>query len=100
MFFRGISAGFIMAAMVWLLPSAGEGAQFYIIALMTYLIGVGDFAHIVAGSVEAYLLLWAGEIGLGPLLGGFTLPVLLGNVVGGTVLFALISYAQVMNEID
>jgi formate/nitrite transporter FocA (FNT family) len=26
-------------------------------------------------------------------------PVLLGNIVGGTALFALLSYAQVMNEI-
>ena len=29
----------------------------------------------------------------------FTIPVLLGNVVGGTALFALLSYAQVMKEI-
>jgi formate-nitrite transporter family protein len=27
------------------------------------------------------------------------MPVLLGNIVGGTALFALISYAQVMKEI-
>jgi formate/nitrite transporter FocA (FNT family) len=27
------------------------------------------------------------------------LPVLIGNMIGGTVLFALISYAQVMEEI-
>jgi formate/nitrite transporter FocA (FNT family) len=33
------------------------------------------------------------------MIGGFALPVLAGNVVGGTVLFALISYAQVMKEI-
>jgi formate-nitrite transporter family protein len=29
----------------------------------------------------------------------FLAPVLLGNMVGGTALFALISYAQVMEEI-
>jgi len=29
----------------------------------------------------------------------FTLPVLLGNIVGGSALFALLSYAQVMHEI-
>jgi formate/nitrite transporter FocA (FNT family) len=34
------------------------------------------------------------------MLGGFTLPVLLGNILGGTVLFALISYAQVMRELE
>jgi len=56
-FFRAISAGFLIAALVWLIPSA-EAAAFHVIAMMTYnyLIGVGGFQHIVAGSVEAFLL--------------------------------------------
>ena len=33
------------------------------------------------------------------MLGGFIVPVLIGNVIGGTALFALISYAQVKDEI-
>jgi formate-nitrite transporter family protein len=39
--------------------------------------------------------------GVGRLLfsGKYQIPVLLGNIVGGTALFALISYAQVMKEI-
>ncbi|MGE5271362.1 MAG: formate/nitrite transporter family protein [Thiohalocapsa sp.] len=97
MFFRAISAGFLIAAMVWLIPSA-EGTQFHVVTVMTYLIAIGSFQHIVAGSVEAFLLVAHGELGVGAMLGGFTLPVLLGNVVGGTALFALISYAQVMHE--
>ena len=60
MFFLGIPAGFLVAAMVWLMPSAGESVQFYVVGLMTYLIGLGGFAHIVAGSVEAFLLMWHG----------------------------------------
>ena len=92
--------GTLVAAMVWLLPSAGESVQFHVVGLMTYLIGLGGFAHIVAGSVEAFLLLAHGEMGIGALLGGFTLPVLAGNIVGGTALFAVISYAQVMQEIE
>ncbi len=97
--FRAVTAGFLMAAMVWLIPAA-EGAQFYVIFLMTYLIGLADAAHIVAGSVEAFMLVVNGELGLGTMLGSFTVPVLIGNVVGGTVLFALLSYAQVMKELD
>ena len=95
---RGITSGYLMAAMVWLVPAA-RVAQFHIVLLMTYLIGVGNFAHIVAGSVEAFLLVANGELGPWSMLGGFTLPVLVGNIVGGTALFALISYAQVMKEI-
>jgi formate/nitrite transporter FocA (FNT family) len=98
MFFRAIAAGFLMAAMVWLIPSA-ESAQFYVIVLMTYLISAGGFMHIVAGSVEAFLLALDGQLGWLAMLGQFVLPTLVGNIVGGTALFALIAYAQVMKEI-
>jgi len=96
--FRGITAGFLMAAMVWLIP-ASSGAQFQVVAVMTYLISLSGAAHIVAGSAEAFMLLANGGIGIGQMLGAFTLPVLVGNIVGGTALFALLSYAQVMKEI-
>lgn len=98
MLFHGVTAGFLMAAMVWLIPAAGQ--QFYVVYLMAYLIGVSDSAHIVAGSYEVFLLAASGELGIGALLGGFVAPVLAGNVIGGTVLFAMLSYAQVMKEIE
>jgi formate-nitrite transporter family protein len=98
MFFKGISSGFLIAAMVWAIPSA-ETAKFHIVTLMTYLIAVGGFTHIVAGSMEAFLLVTNGELSASAMLLQFTLPVLLGNIVGGSALFALLSYAQVMHEI-
>jgi formate-nitrite transporter family protein len=98
MFFKAIPAGFLVAAMVWLIPGAGA-AQFQVITLMTYLIAVGGFMHIIAGSVEAFLLVASGGLGVGTMITHFTLPVLLGNIIGGTALFALIAYAQVMEEI-
>ena len=39
-----------------------------------------------------------GELGIPALVLDFLAPALLGNIVGGTVLFALLSYAQVMQE--
>ena len=98
MFYKAIPSGFLIAAMVWAIPSA-DTAKFHIIALLTYVIAIAGFAHIVAGSVEGFMLLLVGKVALGALIEGFTLPVLMGNIVGGTVLFALISHAQVMNEI-
>ena len=98
MFFRAISAGFLIAAMVWLIPSA-DAAQFHVITLMTYLIAAGGFMHIVAGSMEAFMLVVSGQLGVWSMITDFTVPVLLGNIVGGTVLFAVLSYAQVMKEI-
>lgn len=98
MFFRAISAGFLVAAMVWMIPTA-ENQQFMVITIMTWLIAVGGFTHIIAGSMEAYLLAFAGAWQWWQMPVDFILPVLLGNIIGGTVLFAVISYAQVMKEI-
>ena len=98
MLFRAIAAGFLMAAMVWLMPGA-EGAQFHVITLMTWLIAVGGFTHIIAGSMESYLLVFSGEWVWWRMITDFMVPVLIGNTIGGTALFALIAYAQVMDEI-
>lgn len=99
MFLKGIVAGWLIAALVWMLPSS-EGTEILIIALITYIIALGDFTHIIAGSVEAIYMCLIGEVGFWHALGGFFLPTLLGNVAGGTVLFALISYAQVRQELE
>lgn len=99
MVFRGITAGFLMAAMVWLMPGA-DTMHFHVVFVLTYLIGIADAVHIVTGSVQAFMLLASGEGHAGALLFGFGLPVLAGNIIGGTALFAVISYAQVMKEIE
>jgi formate/nitrite transporter FocA (FNT family) len=49
--------------------------------------------------MEAYLLVLAGDWLWWQMIGHFIVPVLIGNIIGGTALFALISYAQVMSEI-
>ena len=98
MTFRAIASGFLIAAMVWLIPSA-EAAQFHVIVIITYLIAAAGFMHIVAGSVEAFFLVLNGDLGVVPMVTDFFVPVLIGNVIGGTALFALIAYAQVMKEI-
>jgi formate/nitrite transporter FocA (FNT family) len=98
MAFRGVSSGFLIAAMVWMIPAA-ESAKFWVITLMTWLIAIGNFTHIVAGSMEANLLVLSGDWTWWQMLWQFFAPALVGNVIGGTALFALISYAQVMEEI-
>jgi len=98
MAFRGVTSGFLIAAMVWMLPTA-ESAKLPVITLMTWLIAVGGFTHVIAGSLEAYLLVFAGDWEWWRFITSFFIPVLIGNMVGGTALFALISYAQVMEEI-
>jgi formate-nitrite transporter family protein len=98
MLVRGISAGFLIAVLVWLMPSA-EGSEFEMTVVLTYLIAIGGFQHIVAGSMEAFMLGLAGLQSVAQIVFGFIVPVLLGNILGGTALFAVLSYAQVMKEI-
>jgi formate-nitrite transporter family protein len=95
---RGIPAGFLIAAMVWLLPSA-DTAQFHVIAFITYVIAAAGFSHIIAGSVEAFFLALHGVMSWPGVFGSFIAPVLIGNIIGGTALFGLIAYGQVMHEI-
>lgn len=99
MFLKAIIAGWLIAALVWMIPSA-EGSEFLVITLMTYLIALGDFTHVIAGSAEAFYLLFEGRTDLIQLVGRFLLPTLAGNVFGGTILFAVLSYAQVREEIS
>ena len=99
MFVKGIMAGWLIAALVWMLPSS-EGTEIFIITLIPYIIALGDFTHIIAGSVEAIYMCLIGEVSFWQAAGGFFVPTLLGNVAGGTVLFALISYAQVREELE
>ncbi len=98
MFTRGIAAGWIIATLVWLLPSSGNGS-ILVIVLMTYLIALAELAHVVAGSVEVFLLVFHGDISWSESILGFLLPALAGNIIGGSALFAIIVYAQVREEI-
>ncbi|WP_107844358.1 formate/nitrite transporter family protein [Litoreibacter ponti] len=98
-FQRGIPAGVLVAAIVWLLPES-EGSKFFVIVVFTWLIAAGDFTHVVAGSVEmAYLMVQGLLTPLDGLL-QFFLPVLAGNIVGGTVIFTLLAFGQVRDELD
>ncbi|MCA0919316.1 formate/nitrite transporter family protein [Pseudooceanicola nanhaiensis] len=92
----GIPAGFYVAAIVWMLPSSRAGAPF-VIMLFTYLIAMGDFTHVIAGSAELFLLLISGETGLGH-AAALLVCTLIGNILGGTGLFALLAYGQVADE--
>nr|WP_256995424.1 formate/nitrite transporter family protein [Rhizobium sp. L1K21] len=98
MFLRAIAAGWIIATVVWLLPSA-EGSRFHIIVLLTYLISLFHLAHIIAGSVEMATLLFSGQLSVLRALTHFYIPTLVGNIIGGSALFALISYAQIAGEL-
>jgi formate/nitrite transporter FocA (FNT family) len=97
-FLLGMPAGFLVAAIAWILPNA-RGSEFWVIMLITYVIAMGGFSHVVAGSGEAWICWLAGAATLSHATLGFILPSLLGNIVGGTGLFAVLAHGQVRAEI-
>ncbi len=99
MFTKGVLAGWLIAILVWLLPSV-EKTKIAIIVIVTYLIAIGGFTHIIVGTVESLYLVFAGEIAFADFVWHFALPTLAGNVVGGSFIFALISHAQVRSGGD
>ncbi|WP_075181376.1 formate/nitrite transporter family protein [Pantoea sp. 1.19] len=98
MFANAVVSGWIIATMVWMFPSAGS-AKLVVIILMTWLVALGDLAHIVVGSVEVLYLVFTGAISWQGFLWPFALPTLAGNIVGGTFIFALISHAQIRSDL-
>lgn len=97
MFTKGIFAGWLMATLVWI-NAAAPAAKLWLVLLVTYLIAIGGFTHIVVGSAEVAYLALAGEVSWLEAATHFAVPTLLGNIFGGTFIFTLISHAQVQSE--
>jgi formate/nitrite transporter FocA (FNT family) len=98
-FVRAVFAGWLIALMVWLLPSA-ETARLWIIIIITYIVALAAPSHIIAGSVECAYLVLLGQAGLQDYAVRFFLPTLLGNIAGGVTLVAVLNYGQVAPEIE
>ncbi len=98
-FAKGLVAGWLIATLVWLIPAAGS-AKIWVILIVTYLIAILDLTHIIAGSTEVFYRVFSGKAGWADYLFHFALPILAGNVVGGTFIFALISHAQIRSDMN
>ncbi|MHB1512402.1 MAG: formate/nitrite transporter family protein [Acidiferrobacter sp.] len=88
-----VFAGWLVALMVWLLPAA-ETARVIIIILLTYVISIAGFPHLIAGSVEAFYLVLRGVISWQEYFTRFMIPTFIGNVSGGVILVAALNHAQ------
>jgi formate/nitrite transporter FocA (FNT family) len=91
-FLHAVYAGWLIALMVWMLPAV-KGGRLAVIVLMTYLVGLGGFAHVIAGASEVFYAAVRGEAAWSGVL-GYLAPTLLGNVLGGLTLVAALNHAQ------
>jgi formate/nitrite transporter FocA (FNT family) len=94
---RAIFAGWLIALMVWLLPAA-ESSQLWVIVIITSLVGLGEFPHIIAGSVEVFYAVAIKAVSWSEYFGKFMIPTLIGNILGGVTLVAALNHAQVAQD--
>jgi formate/nitrite transporter FocA (FNT family) len=92
--FKAVFAGWLLALMVWLLPVA-DASRVLVIIIVTYLVGLADFSHIIGGSSQA---LYAVISGAAPWKGYlfYLVATLFGNILGGVSLVAALNHAQVV----
>jgi formate/nitrite transporter FocA (FNT family) len=93
---KAVFAGWLVALMAWLVASTHSTfAQVALIWLTTAPIAAFGFRHSIAGAVEAFYRAFAGDASWGAMLGEFLVPALIGNIVGGVILVALLNHGQV-----
>jgi formate-nitrite transporter family protein len=96
---RAIFAGWLIALMVWLLPSARSG-RLLTVLVITYVVAVTKLSHVIAGSAEVAYSVLNGNVGIGDYLTRFLCPTLIGNILGGVSLVALLNHAAIAPEIN
>ena len=95
-FYKGIWAGWLVALMAWLIGATRDTtAQIALVWLATSPIAAFGFKHSIAGAVEAFYRAGIADASWGAMIGGFEIPAILGNILGGVVLVGLVNHGQV-----
>lgn len=95
---RAVFAGWLIALMVWLLPSA-RSARLLTILIVTYTVGVSRLTHVIASSAEAAYAVMTGAAAFSDYFVVFLLPTLIGNVIGGVAMVAIVNHGAIAPEI-
>lgn len=99
--YAAVFAGWLIALMAWLLAATHSSlAQIVLIWLCTAPIAALRFRHSIAGAVEAFYRAAIGDASWGAMLGGFVVPAVIGNAIGGVLLVALLNHSQVAADRD
>lgn len=92
---RGIFAGWLIAFIVWLMP-ATPAERFWVILMLTWLVGLGELSHSIAGSIETLYVVLTGDATWRQFAVNFFVPAVLGNTIGGVSFVAVLNHAQLV----
>jgi len=99
-FWSGVIAGWMIALAAWLVSASHSiTGSVMVIWMLTYVVGLGDFAHCIASSCEIMTTVLSHHA---PWVAYFQWfgPAVLGNILGGVCLVTILEYGQVIYGSD
>jgi formate/nitrite transporter FocA (FNT family) len=95
-FWSGVIGGWMIALTAWLVSGSHSiTGSVAVIWLLTYIVGLGDFAHCIAGSCEILVTVLTHHASWFAYPQWF-IPAVLGNICGGVGLVTILEYGQVI----
>jgi formate/nitrite transporter FocA (FNT family) len=94
-FWSGVIGGWLIALVAWTVTASHWTiGQLAIVYLLTFVVGVGHFAHCIAGSGEILSAVMAGSVSASRYL-QWLASATSGNICGGVLIVSLLNYGQV-----
>ena len=94
-FWSGVIGGWIIALVAWMVTASHWTiGQIAVIWLLTFVVGIGHFAHCVASSGEIMSAVFAGHVAFAHYLHWLAMATA-GNIVGGVFIVTLLNFGQV-----
>jgi formate/nitrite transporter FocA (FNT family) len=94
-FWSAVIGGWIIALVAWLVSGSHSiTGSVMLIWLLTFLVGLGHFAHCIASSGEILAAVLNHSVAASQYF-AWLLPAVLGNITGGVLIVTLLEYGQV-----
>jgi len=94
-FWSGVIGGWIIALVAWMVTASHWTiGQIAVIWLLTFVVGIGHFAHCIASSGEIMSAVFAGQVPFVHYLHWLWLATA-GNIIGGVLIVTLLNFGQV-----
>jgi formate/nitrite transporter FocA (FNT family) len=97
-FWSGVIGGWIIALAAWLVSASHSvTGSVMVIWMLTYLVGLGDFAHCIASSGEIWVTILTHQA---PWIAfpQWFFPAVAGNIIGGICLVTILEYGQTVHN--
>ena len=95
-FWSGVMGGWIIALAAWLVSGSHSiTGSVMVIWVLTFIVGLGNFAHCIAASGEVFIAILTHHAGWSAYPHWF-IPAVSGNIAGGVLMVTILEYGQVI----